>query len=119
MVREPPCYATSVIEHLSEAGSMHLTRERPRTSLSLPWPTSSHASPGLCSPAATTTDPSPHKQQGPPERPKVSHRSLPRSSKDERTVITACPQPDPENGLQTTDRLRRTDTRATHHGQEN
>src|SRR6266851_8543410 len=33
------------------------TPEHPRTSLSSPWPTSSHASPGLCSPAATTTDP--------------------------------------------------------------
>src|ERR1039458_522354 len=42
-----------------------------------------------------------------------------RSSKDERTVTTACPQPDTENGLErATDRLIRTDTRATHPGQE-
>jgi hypothetical protein len=31
---------------------------------------------------------------------KLPHRSLHRSSKDERTVTTACPQPGTENGLQ-------------------
>jgi hypothetical protein len=51
----------------------------------------------------------------PPHDDDFTHRGLHRSSKDERTVTTACPQPGPENGPQ---RLRRTDTRATHHGQE-
>jgi CheY-like chemotaxis protein len=36
---------------------------------------------------------------------KFPHRGLHRSSKDERTVTTACLQPDPENGLQRPSRL--------------
>ena len=36
----------------------------------------------------------------PLRRLKFPHRSLHRSSKDERTVTTACPQPGTENGLQ-------------------
>jgi hypothetical protein len=42
-----------------------------------------------------------------------------RGSKDERTVTTACPQPCCYEWSSTTDELRRTDTRATHPGQEN
>jgi len=43
----------------------------------------------------------------------------PQMRKDERTVTTAYPQPDTEIGLErATDRLIRTDTRATHPGQE-
>jgi hypothetical protein len=69
----------------------------------LPWLTSSHASLGLCFPAAMTTDRQPCNRAStfPALRPlKFPHRSLHRSSKDERTVTTACPQPGTENGLQ-------------------
>ena len=94
---------------------MPSTPELRRTSLSLPWLTSWHVSPGLCFPAATTTGPSPRnsaektpaawKRYALPlsrtaTATKVSHRSLHRSSKDERTVTTACLLPGTENGLQ-------------------
>src|SRR5438034_5679213 len=59
MGHELPCCGSSATEHRSERGSMHSTPERPRTSLWSPWPTSWHASPGLCSPVETNTDPSP------------------------------------------------------------
>ena len=49
---------------------------------------------------------------------KFTHRGLHRNSKDERTVTTACLETCWTNWLTTTDRLIRTDTRATHPGQE-
>ena len=55
----------------------------------------------------------------PPRRLEPSHRSLQRGSKDERTVTTACPQPAVTNGPQRPTSFKRTDTRATHSGQEN
>jgi hypothetical protein len=79
------------------------------------WPTSWRVSPELCSPAATNTDQSPRNGTektpaagsanalplpAPRRRLKFPHRSLHRSSKDGRTVTTACPQPNPENGPQ-------------------
>jgi hypothetical protein len=83
----------------------------------LPWPTSLHALHGLSCPAATTTGqqlfphnraektPSAWKRCALPlsrttTTTKVSPPKSARSSNDERTVTTACPQPDPENGLQ-------------------
>ena len=47
-----------------------------------------------------------------------THRGLHRNSKDESTVTTACLGTCWPNWLITTDRLIRTDTRATHPGQE-
>ncbi len=52
--RELQCCGSSAIEHRLERGSTPWTPERRRTLLSLPWPTSSHASPGQYCPAATT-----------------------------------------------------------------
>ena len=98
---------------------MPSTPELRRTSLSLPWLTSWHVSPGLSSLPATSTDQWQahlHRQErkrrlrlgsatrshfpAPRRRLKFPHRRLHRSSKDERTVTTACPQPGTENGLQ-------------------
>src|SRR3979411_1048061 len=102
MAHALPCCGSSAIEHRLERGLMPSTPERRRTSLSLPWPTSWHVLPGLYFPAATTTDPSPHnnaeKTRAVWKRyalslsrttTKFPHRSLYRSSKDERTVTTA------------------------------
>jgi len=91
--------------------------ERPRTSLWSPLPTSSHASPGLYYPAEASTGHScasiaARKRRlrlgsaiashvtAPRRRLELSHRSLHRSSNDEKTVTTACLKSGPENGLQ-------------------
>src|ERR1700689_2367103 len=110
-----PCCESSATEHRSEPGSMRWTRELLRMSLWSPWPTSWHVLLGPYSPAATNTDPSPHNGAEkdacgfealprPPlthqhDRLNFTHRSLHRSSKDERTVPTACLKSAKHNGL--------------------
>ena len=118
-------------EHRSERGLMPSTPERRRTSLSLPWPTSWHVSSGLCCPAATSTDPSRNSRKRrlrlgsakalPLSRTTTTRVSPPKSAQEQQGRKNS------HNGVSaawyrewssTTDRLRRTDTRATHHGQE-
>jgi len=94
---------------------MPSTPELRRTSLSLPWLTSWHVSPGLCfqrQRLQTRRRVTARKRRlrlgsarrshfpAPRRRLKFPHRRLHRSSKDERTVTTACLQPGTENGLQ-------------------
>ena len=133
MALGPRYCISSATEHRLERGSMHSTPERPRTSLWSPWLTSWPASPGPCSPAATSTDPSqpnrverrlrlgtlraptfPHHHDG----FKFLHRSLQekqrRKNSHNGVSATRCYE-----WSSTTDRVLREDTRATHHGQEN
>jgi len=94
-----------------------LDSRAPKNVVVVARPTSLHALHGLSCPAATTTGQQLFPHNGAEKTPlaskrcalplsrtttttKVSHRSLHRSSKDERTVTTACPQPGPENGFQ-------------------
>ncbi len=122
-------YLRKILIHGARAAVLRIKRDRapigawldaldhrtPKNSLWSLWRTSSHVSHGLCSPAATSTDLSPHSAA---EKSACGLEALTRShfparsrrqayppksaqeSKDERTVTTACPQPGTENGLQ-------------------
>ncbi len=109
-----------------------------KTSSWSPWLTSWHASHGRCSPAEKTTGHTATWSQHEIARKRrlrlgsahalhftalrrrleFTHRGLHRNSKDKRTVTTACLETCWPYWLATTDRLIRTDTRATHPGQE-
>jgi hypothetical protein len=108
MVHELPCCASSEIGRLSAPGWIDWTPELPRTSSWLPWRTSWHASHGSYYRAEKTIDHYRASQQreraglvtAPINGLKLTHRSLHRNGKGERTVTTARLQPDPDNGLQ-------------------
>ena len=114
MVHELPCCGSSEIERPSEPGWIDSTPELPRTSSWSPWRTSWHALHGPCCRAAriqtchriTARNRRLRRKSAtrshftaPRRRLEFTHRSLHRNSKDERTVTTACLQPDTDNGL--------------------
>ncbi len=99
---------SSEIERPSDPGWIDWMPELPRTSSWLRWRTSWHVSHGPYYRAEKTIG---HYRASPQREltgrvtaahswiRKLTHRSLHRNSKDERTVTTACLQPDTDNGL--------------------
>jgi hypothetical protein len=134
-VHELLCCGSSGIGRRLEPGWTHSTPELPKTSSWSPWPTSWHASPGLCCRPEKTTTPEPSLPQ-----PKAVRKDAcglealtrfhftalrqrleiypPRSAQEEQGRKNSHNGVSPtcnENGLEkATDRLRRADTRATH-----
>ena len=114
MAREQPCCGSTAITPASETGWTDCIPESIRTSSS-PWQTSLHASHERYCRAATSTGQLPcQPEQASKRRLRLGSaealplsltsttslysflpQGLPRSRKDERTVLTACQQPDP------------------------